>query len=594
MPSLPHLLAAALAPALAVVSAAALTSSPALAQDWPQGPGPHGNWAVSGPPPPLLFSGRTGAGILWRTPLPETGQGGIAVVGDRLFVATMSPWNPETSAPKAGGITEDEAKHFSHAIEKRSVVGKVIEAHCIEASTGKVLWTHAIDAAVPSIYSYPFSDATSASPVADSQHVWFSHAGGKTVCLNHAGEVIWERAFEATSAGPFNKQFEPFLVRDGEVPVLVTMEPFARPDAAEGDQRWHYVVGLDARTGELRWRSDDALTHYNAPTLVEREAGPALLIGRGGPHQVPERPVGISMVALTGEGAGKSLWRFDDPRAATVKGHEAALNSMAHDESSVYWMLKDPVNALVVLDITTGKEVKEISLTEGVTRTRYEAASTDVPGHDSGQLVTEKNVSLTKGVMPARYTLIAIGKTSPGALGGRAKASGGDTTPGLAGQSRRYVLFQCYATAWGKPTIGPAYSFGRINPDSGLVEYLEVPTDRILGEDGTPVFLWREPRAAKAVNSRGVEVTGDDRSRWGGWDWVFNGTPTRVNGRVYFTLASGVVYVLDGFAAHFDARALLAVNDLGEAGATWTANSMSYAGGRLFHRTAAELLCIGQ
>lgn len=100
-------------------------------------------------------------------------------------------------------------------------------------------------------------------------------------------------------------------------------------------------------------------------------------------------------------------------------------------------------------------------------------------------------------------------------------------------------------------------------------------------------------RAARALDSRGVEVTGDERSRWDGWDWVFNGTPTRVNDRLHYTLASGVVYVLDARTARFDGEALLAVNDLGPAGGVWSANSVSYAGGCLYHRTAAEALCIG-
>ena len=577
----------AFAAALAFAATLALssTSSFALSQDWPQGPGPHGDWSASGPLPPLNFSARTGDGIRWRTPLPETGQGGIAVLGDRLFVATMAPWDPET-----GGLSEADAELYSHAIEKRSVVGKVIEAHCIDATTGKVLWTKPIEAAVPSIYSYPFSDATSASPVADANRVWFSHPGGKTVCFSHGGEVLWERSFDAAIAGPFNKQFEPFLVQDGDVPVFVTMEPSPKPGE---EQPWHYVVGLDGRTGDFLWRSEDALTQYNAPTLVERPEGPALLIGRGGPHAVPERPVGVSLVGLTGKGAGQSLWSFADPRAEQVKGHEAALNTMAHDETSAYWLLEDPVNALVVLDLATGEAVKEISLTQGVTRTHFVPASGD--GATGPRLKTERGVDLAKGVMPARYTMIATGvQASSGPLAGRAKFSGGATSTGLVGQSRRFVLFQCYATAWGKPTIGPLYSFGRVNPDSGLVEYLEVPTDRLHGAEGAETLLWREPRAAKAMNSRGVEVTGDERSRWDGWDWVFNGSPTRIGGRVYFSLASGVVYVLDGFAAHFDARALLAINDLGEPGATWTANSMSSSAGRLYHRTAAELICIGQ
>ena len=182
----------------------------------------------------------------------------------------------------------------------------------------------------------------------------------------------------------------------------------------------------------------------------------------------------------------------------------------------------------------------------------------------SGAWSRRSGIDLELGVFPARYSLIA---------------------------ARGHVFFQCYAAAFGEPTVGPAFSFGRVDPATKTVEYLEVPTDV---ERGTPdKFRWRTPLAARAMNSHGVEVTGDERSRWSGWDWVFNGSPTRVNERLYFTLASGLVYVIDANASQFDAAALLALNDIGPAGQTWSANSLSYSAGRIYHRSAAELLCFG-
>jgi hypothetical protein len=126
-----------------------------------------------------------------------------------------------------------------------------------------------------------------------------------------------------------------------------------------------------------------------------------------------------------------------------------------------------------------------------------------------------------------------------------------------------------------------------------MVEYLEVPTAVTRDATGAETFVWRTPQRARAINSRGEEVTGDDRSRWDGWDWVFNGSPTRVNDRLYFTLASGTVYVIDASRRPFDRKALLAMNDLGPIGEVWSANSVSFAAGKLFHRTAADLLCVG-
>ncbi|MCA8977434.1 MAG: PQQ-binding-like beta-propeller repeat protein [Planctomycetes bacterium] len=519
---------------------------------WPQGAGPNGNWSATGPEPPRQFSATTGTNILWRTPLPETGQGGIAVVADRVYVATMAPWN-------GTGLDPDDAVKYAHAVEKREVVGKHIDGHCLDAATGKLLWTRRIEGTVPSIYGYPFSDATSASPVADADHVWFTNAGGRVVCFTRDGEEVWHRDFTPTYDGPFNKQFEPFLVDDRArgkgAKTFVHMEPFEAPD---GKGRWHYLVGLDAATGEELWRSEDALTHYNAPTLVLSPYDAFAVHARGGPHAVPERPVGISFTRLTGVDAGRRMWRYDDPRG----NHEAALQTMTADSRHVYWLLRDDRNALVVLDLKTGKELRAIPLTKGVDRTTFDA--------ETDSFVTEKGVDLDQGVFPARYSMHAANDC---------------------------VFFQCYATAWGKPTIGPPYSFCRVRvgdePVADNVWYFEVPTG-VHREDGVETLRWRTKRQARAINSRGEEVTGDQRSRWDGWDWVFNGSPTQVNDHLYYTLATGAVYVLEAGAWTSGSQAFVALNDLGPDGETWTANSISYARGRLYHRTARELLCIGE
>lgn len=542
-----------LAPALSLLAFAACTAGPP-APAWPQGAGPNGNWSVVGDAPPRTFSVTDNENIVWRTPLPETGQGGIAIANGKLFVATMAEWT-------GGGLSEADSKKYSHAIEKRKVVGKHIDAHCLDQATGETLWTHRIEGTVPSIYSYPFSDATSASPVASNTHVWFTNAGGTITCLTHAGVPVWSRTWAATFDGPFNKQFEPFLVDDeyrGRQ-TLVHMEPFDVPGKNGKAVRWHFLVGLDALTGEQLWRSEDALTHYNAPTLVPTKGGPCVLHARGGPHAVPERPVGLTLTATTGPDAGSKLWRYEDPRG----NHEGALQTMAADCRYVYWLLREKRNLLVVINRETGEQVREISLVKNVQITRT--------ANGEQHLTTIED--LDKGIFPARYSMIPAN--------GR-------------------LYFQCFATAWGKPVLGAPYCFACIDPDAiegqAAVRYLEVPTG--LERDGSgdahgSSLVYRQKQSAKAINSRGVEVTGDKRSRWDGWDWVFNGTPTRVNDLLYFTLASGLVYVLDASQARFGPDAFVALNDLGKTGETWTANSLSFASGDLYHRTAAELIRIG-
>ena len=229
---------------------------------------------------------------------------------------------------------------------------------------------------------------------------------------------------------------------------------------------------------------------------------------------------------------------------------------MAADDQFAYWLLKEPRNLLVVVDLETGEEVREISLVDGVS-----LREAPVDGRSEARVTT-----LDKGVFPMRYSMHAANER---------------------------VFFLCYAKAWGKPTLGAPWCVAAVDPVAGAgepaVRYRELPTSRDLE---TGALRWRETLGARAVNSRGDEVTGDPRSRWDGWDWVFNGSPSRINDHLYYTLATGTVYAIDTRRA--DVAALIAVSDLGPAGETWTANSVSYAGGRLFHRTARELLCIGE
>ena len=70
--------------------------SPVMAQQWHQGAGPNGNWTVEGDNPPTSWSATTGENIVWRTSLPESGQGSIIAWGDRLFVTSNVPWEDGT------------------------------------------------------------------------------------------------------------------------------------------------------------------------------------------------------------------------------------------------------------------------------------------------------------------------------------------------------------------------------------------------------------------------------------------------------------------------------------------------------------------
>ena len=86
----------------------------------------------------------------------------------------------------------------------------------------------------------------------------------------------------------------------------------------------------------------------------------------------------------------------------------------------------------------------------------------------------------------------------------------------------------------------------------------------------------------------------DKRAKGDGWGHVTSASPIAVNDLVFFPTMIGTVYVIDSSVEEFDQEALVSVSDLGAAGKTWSLSSPSYSGGRIFHRSLKEVVCIGE
>lgn len=144
----------------------------ASADDWPQWMGPtrDGTYAEQGL---LAKFPEKGLKVLWRTPIAG-GYAGPAVVGDRVFVTDF--------VKEAGDAVNDPSK-------RAEVSGKE-RVHCLDRSTGKIVWTHE-DARSYKI-SYPAGPRT--TPTVDGGKVYTLGAEGHLLCLSVAsGEVLWSK-----------------------------------------------------------------------------------------------------------------------------------------------------------------------------------------------------------------------------------------------------------------------------------------------------------------------------------------------------------------------------------------------------------------
>ena len=232
-------------PLLVCISCAPQPARP-LAQQAPTEP-----QAASTPEPPEWggFRGNNSAGIamdaelpdvldmetnlLWRTEIPK-GYSSPTICGDQVFI---------TGADKEQLFTL-----------------------CLDRNDGEVQW----QASLPYDGKRPGANSPAApSPVTDGERVYslFHHAG--LITYDMAGQELWRKDLGIINI-PHGLATSP-LVHDG---LLIQMI-----DQDTGS----FLVGLDAATGEERWRTErNNVTHsYSTPTLYTPAAGEAQIIVSG-------------------------------------------------------------------------------------------------------------------------------------------------------------------------------------------------------------------------------------------------------------------------------------------------------------------------
>ena len=542
--------------ALLVVTAALASCSqaPRHHDGWPQAAGPHANWIVPEAHAPTTWSVARNQNILWRCPLPNAGQGGIAIAGDRIFVETF----PEQAA--------DGPRQSNRVL-----------GHCIDRATGKLLWSVELTGGRASPQMYAFSDSTSWSPIADDTRVWFFNSSGVMLCCDHKGTQLWRREFRTQpDAYPFNRQCEP--IRCGD--VILTVEPIDRNHERYNRETddWNYLHATDCATGRVRWISQDPCTFYCTPVLGQFAPDrPAVLVGRGGPHGVPESPIGLSLIGVGPGEPGETIWRYlptARPGSPVDGTTWMALYNMHWDGRYAYWFRNTPESLHVVIDTASGAEVRSQPLGRLANVMSFDPATLAPTYRINADIRTLADPVHPLGpgeslhVLPQWHTNIV--------------ANG-------------YHWFLCTTNNRRNDHAppghsGPAYSLGRVHIESGQVEYLELP----VGTDAAGEPLYGKPLRTKTVDARGVEIADEDRSRTDGWEIdAFFPSPVVLGKYLYITTMLGTVYVVDTTAEELVQAALVGVNDLGPLGDCWSMSGPSCADGVLYHRNARELVAIG-
>jgi len=298
----------------------------------------------------------------------------------------------------------------------------------------------------------------------------------------------------------------------------------------------------------------------------------------------------LSLTSLASGREGKTLWRYvadrdaeglplEEPGSLQAPTYQA-LYTMTWDQRYAYWFRLNPEESHLVFDIQTGKLLREQSLIRKVDYRQWDPATGKHILHRGVNLREVRELSPRNKLAPDEVIRVQPAWHCNIAVNGYHYF-----LTSTAHRRNRHAP---------KGRAGPSHCIARVNVETGKVEYLEVPVTVIRkpGRPDAPVY--GVAVKTKTENAQGVDVADEERSRTDGWEIpAFWGSPTAIGARVYFTTTLGVTYVVDSKAPVLDSGAVLAINDLGPSGETWSLNSLSYANGVIFHRSLKELLAIG-
>ncbi len=245
-----------------VSSVASYPSQEEIERNWPRFRGPGGLGISAYTNVPSSWNGKTGEGILWKTPIPLPGKNSSIVWGDRVFVT---------------GADE----------EKR-------EVYCFDANSGEMLWQRAVE-------NVPFSDPeppevsddtgfAAPTAVTDGQRVYAIFANGDLVGFDFDGRRVWAR-----NVGPFDNMYghsSGLAMYQNLVLVLL--------DQGGPDDGISELIAVEATTGKTIWSAERPVPNSWATPIVINTGEREEVITCASPWVIAYEPA-----------TGAELWRAE-------------------------------------------------------------------------------------------------------------------------------------------------------------------------------------------------------------------------------------------------------------------------------------------
>lgn len=305
-----------------------------LELDWPWWRGPHYNNHTSGPLPPLAWSETEN--ILWKIGIPGRGHSSPCVLGDRIFLTTAE---------------DDEG---------------IQKALCVEASSGKLLWSTQVHKGT-FIYANTKNSQASSTVATDGLHAFAVFAIENSIWLTSLsldGDIEWQ-----CEAGPY-------FSKEGYGASPQIAGDFVIVAADNVGQSW--ISAVHRESGQLTWRIPRGPgTSYASPTMLISEgkdivtmAGLDRIVGIDpetgqelwtvtGPNMSASTPVvGDGMLFATGCTQDSGLFGIrlgESPQLMWNLPFKAEVPSPLYSDGLVY--IAQDIGILMCVEATTGEQV---------------------------------------------------------------------------------------------------------------------------------------------------------------------------------------------------------------------------------------------
>ena len=233
------------------------------AGSWPSFRGVAASGVADGVNLPDTWDGKTGANILWRTPIPGLAHSSPIVWGQRVFVTSAVSSTP--GATFKPGLYGD-----GDASEDRSRQRWMMYA--IDKSSGKIAWERVVHEGAPLDKRHIKSTYASASPATDGRIVvaWFGSQGVHAYDVD--GNSLWKVDLGRIDLGAYD--IPTFEWGPASSPILWNGLVIIQCDT----QADSFLLALNAETGATVWQTErQELPSWGTPTVAATEIGPVLV-----------------------------------------------------------------------------------------------------------------------------------------------------------------------------------------------------------------------------------------------------------------------------------------------------------------------------